>query len=449
MSVEPGPVPPGRPFRLATWNMNHWQQPADRRADAWAWLRQASGLDVALVQEAVPPVSLARQHVVYREIAGRRPWGSGVVALGEGIELEEIWAVSAGAHWRQRLALTHPGSVAVARVQMPGIAPISAVSIYNLLEGSPAANLLRVTADLLPLLDSVDGDRVIVGGDLNVYGAVAHGRRTRAGAIFALLAGLGLQPVSSLEDIERPASRPDCPCGSGGRCGHIATWKAIDLDHLFVSKGLAGQVRALRAERTMVERFSDHAALVLDMDLSPVPVARSWDVPSFVAELAQRHGGAAARVAEELVAWADGREQELRRSGIRDRALTEFELPKSIDPTLWLRISFFERSILPQWLVGIHAKTGEISISFRDMHHRPFDTEVGREPLRAVLNGIPRVDIPVARLRGRPRIPIAALDADGALSQLIGVLDRIVDETTPQATDPAWVHPELDGTALT
>jgi hypothetical protein len=253
MTVDATDAPTGRTFRLATWNMNHWQTPVERRAEAWEWLGSGDGLDVALLQETVPPASLARNQVVYHEIAGRRPWGSAVVALGDGIEVEEIWSVSGGSRYRHRLATTHPGSVAVARVHVPGIAPISVVSVYNLLDGSPTANLLRVAADLVPLLDSVDGDRVILGGDLNVFGAVAEGRRTRAAAIFGLLGSLGLHPVGSLEHVERPSSAPDCPCGKGGTCGHIPTWKGIDLDHLFVSAGLRDQVgrsRWIRASQT-------------------------------------------------------------------------------------------------------------------------------------------------------------------------------------------------------
>ncbi len=113
--------------------------------------------------------------------------------------------------------------MAVARVHVSGIRAITAVSVYNLLDGSPAANLLRVTADLVPLLDSVDGDRVILGGDLNVYGAVAEGRPTRTAAIFGLLTDLGLYPVGSLKNVERPTSPENCPCGRGGTCGHIPT----------------------------------------------------------------------------------------------------------------------------------------------------------------------------------------------------------------------------------
>ena len=446
MTVDATDARAGRTFRLATWNMNHWQTPVERRAEAWGWLGKGGGLDVALLQETVPPASLERNRVVYHEIAGRRPWGSAVVAFGDGIEAEEIWSVSGGSRYRHRVATTHPGSVAVARVHVPGIAPITAVSVYNLLDGSPTANLLRVTADLVPLLDSVDGDRVILGGDLNVFGAVAEGRRTRAAATFGLLASLGLHPVGSLEHVERPSSAPDCPCGKGGTCGHIPTWKGIDLDHLFVSDGLRDQVRTLTVEPSVVDRgLSDHAALVLFMELSAVPVARSWDAETFVAEIGARHGSDAAVVVQALVDWAGQKEDALRRAGVDDRRLTDFVLPRAIDPAMFVRLSFFDRQLTPQWLFSIHAASAELHISFQYMGHTPFDTEAGREPLRAVLNEIPGVDIPAERLKGRPEIPLAVLFDASHLARLIAVLDRVVDETRPSE---ATGDPTIDGEAL-
>ncbi len=434
MTVDVADSSAGRTLRLATWNMNHWQTPPERRAEAWGWLERDSGVNLALLQETVPPASLGRDRVVYHEIAGRRPWGSAVVAFGAGIEVEEIWSVGGGSRYRHRLAATHPGSVAVARVHLAGFAPVTAVSLYNLLDGNAAANLLRVTADLVPLLDSVDGDRVVLGGDLNVFGAVAQGRRTRAAAIFRLLDDLGLHPVGSLEHVARPTSPLDCPCGAGGSCGHLPTWKGIDLDHLFVSSGLRDQVRTLTVEEGVVDRgLSDHAALVLSLELSAAPVAHSWDIDTFIGEIAARHGGEAARVVETLLNWASQKEDALRRAGVRDRDLTDFEIPAAIDPTMWLRIRFFDRTRAPQWLIGIHADGGELSVGFQYMRRAPFDMEAGREPLRAMLNEIEGVDIPAERLRGRPRIPLSVLADPDALARLVGFLDRIVDETQPSA----------------
>ena len=434
MTVDRTDSPSATPFRIATWNMNHWQQPPERRASGWDWLGERSGVDVALLQETVPPPSIARERVVYHEIAGRRPWGSAVVALGPGIEIEEIWSVSGGSRFRHRVTSTHPGSVAVARVRVPGIAPITVVSLYNLLDGSPTANLLRVMADLVPLLDSVDGDRLIVGGDFNIYGAVATGRRTRATAVFGLLASLGLQPVGSLP-VPRPAASPGCPCGSRGTCGHIPTWNGLDLDHMFVTEHLASQVVALAVDQAIVadESLSDHAPLILDLALSAAPVVRPWDAETFVAEIGSRFGDGRAAVVQSLIDWAGRKEDALRAAGSQDRKVADFELPPAIDPSMFVRVSFFDRRLNPQWLFSLHS-TGDLQVSFQYMTHPPFDTAVGREPIRAMLNGIEGVDIAAERLGGRPRIPLDVLQNPESLRRLLEAFDVIVDETRPTST---------------
>ena len=62
-----------------------------------------------------------------------------------------------------------------------------------------------------------------------------------------------------------------------------------------------------------------------------------------------------------------------------------------------------------------------------------------------MLNEIPGVDIPAERLKGKPRIPLAALADASNLARLIAVLDRIVDETRP--TEATGV-PTIDAEAL-
>ncbi len=47
-------------LRVATWNLNHWRQPLlpiDTRRAAWDFLPESIGAQVALVQEAVPPLA--------------------------------------------------------------------------------------------------------------------------------------------------------------------------------------------------------------------------------------------------------------------------------------------------------------------------------------------------------------------------------------------------------
>lgn len=113
---SPGP----QALRIASWNLNHWQRTIDQREAAWTYLQDEAGLDVALLQETVPPNTLDRGRVVYREIAGYRPWGSAVVALSDRVSIEEIHAVQTKYSRRRfTLANTFPGSVAIARVTIP------------------------------------------------------------------------------------------------------------------------------------------------------------------------------------------------------------------------------------------------------------------------------------------------------------------------------------------
>ena len=160
------------PLRVATWNLNHWRQPllpVNTRRGAWQHLADPMGAQVALVQEAVPPTDLPRERQVYGELAGYRAWGSGVVALDPTVVIEPIRSVRMP--WNRRRYLldqANPGSVAVARVMVAGLQPITFVSVYGVLEGAALMSIHRVVADLLPLFDSPDGARVILGGDFNV-----------------------------------------------------------------------------------------------------------------------------------------------------------------------------------------------------------------------------------------------------------------------------------------
>src|SRR5262245_56281121 len=156
-------------LRVATWNLNHWRQPLlplDTRRGAWEHLAGPMGVQVALVQEGVPPAGLARERHVFGELSGYRAWGSGVVALDPGVLIEPIRSVRMP--WskrRYRLDAAHPGSTAVARVTVDGLQPITLVSVYGVLEGSALISMHQIVADLLPLFDSPDGARVFLGGD--------------------------------------------------------------------------------------------------------------------------------------------------------------------------------------------------------------------------------------------------------------------------------------------
>jgi hypothetical protein len=68
---------------VVSWNLDHWQGSAERRAEAWRYLDETLAekldWDVALLQECVPPAG--RAGVVFRPVRGG-PWGTAVVTRG-------------------------------------------------------------------------------------------------------------------------------------------------------------------------------------------------------------------------------------------------------------------------------------------------------------------------------------------------------------------------------
>ncbi len=425
----------GKALRLVTWNLNHWRQPllpADTRRAAWDYAAHTLGAQVALVQEAVPPLDLGRDRAVYGELAGHRNWGSAVVALDPAVALEPLRSVRIPySRRRYLLSNTHPGSVAIARLIVPDIEPITLVSVYGVWDGPVVASMLRVIADLVPLFDSPYGARVILGGDLNVSRGTKDPRHlARAEAVFAAIRSLGLVEAKALVATP-PASSPDCPCGHGTTCDHVPTWGSAELDHLFVSPALAGQVTAVAVDPAAVTAgLSDHVPLVIDLALSAERTPHVWDEESFAQEIGRRHGAAARDVIERLVSWADQKERELATAtGVRTKTLTRFPTNGSTtEPELWWQVDLELEPKGVQNTISIRAR-GEVVVHFGNMRHPPFDTPAAREELRCSLNEMEGVDIPANQLRYWPRFPLSVLEEPANLARLVAVLDRLATES--------------------
>ncbi len=428
---------PATPLRIATWNLNHWRQPLlpdDSRRGAWDHLATGIAAQVALVQEAVPPMGLPRERAVYGEIAGHRNWGSAVVAFDPAISIEPIRSVRNP--WSKRRYLldrTHPGSVAVARVEVPGIQPVTLVSVYGVLDGSALSSMHHVVADLLPLFDSPDGARVILGGDLNVTQTSRDERYlARADALLASVRALGLVEAKTLV-TEPPPSAVGCGCGTESGCGHLGTWKASELDHLFVSPSLADQVTALTLDPGVVEAgFSDHLPIVLDLALAVDRTPTPWDEEAFAVEIGRRHGPAARGVVEALVSWAEQKERTLAdAAGVTLKGLTRFPTNgTTAEPELMFTLDVQSVPRASEVMVSIHAD-GQVVVWLGGLRLPPFDTEDGRHELRQALNAIDGVHIHHRQINGWPRFPLSTLEDPPNLLRLVAVLDRIATESHP------------------
>ena len=436
----------GMPFRVVSWNMNHWRQPTrpeDTRAKGWDYLQTELRPDVALLQETVPPPSLDSRSVIYREIADYRPWGSAIVTR-TGLPLETIWAVPTRFSRRRfQLANTFPGSVAIGEVTLEEIAPITVISVYNVIDVYAQTTLLRIVADLIPLFDSAKGSRVILAGDLNVAMTTQDPYYLqRGGAILGVLKGLGLVEVTEIAR-RRPTPWPDCPCGAKGACSHLRTWQVHELDHAYVSESLRDQVESVSVDQDAVIRgLSDHAPLVIDLALSARPAERQWDRDTVPAEFERLLGAEARQVVDRLIAWADDKERRVSQSDRKGVVLTRLPCSKSVVPEMWFQIDYpGER--LPMYTISVKG-TGRVAVQFQYMLYPPFDTEAGRASLLEQLNEIDGVGLAAGRLRGRPDFDIRALVMPSAFAQLVDVLERIVDQTIPTRAAATTSDSEID-----
>lgn len=427
-------VPVERTLSIGTWNMDHWKRTLQQRQSAWDYLQTESRVDVMLLQESVAPADVPRNRFVHREIAGRRPWGSSVVAFADDLEMEEIDAV------RTRYGATRfsmlgslPGSVIVGRIHVPDVGPITCVSVYGAMDdGYAQTRMFRVIADLIPLFDSGDGRRVILGGDFNI--TTAAGPDTpelpRYRAILSGIESLGL--VNLIETaMKRPDPMPGCPCGADD-CRHVRTFEdnpGTQLDWLFATEELARRCTRLSVDHTVMGTLSDHAPLIAEFNVPPLQGSGVVDPDSFVRELGARKGSKCAQIAKDLIEWANWKHAELDRW---DRKVVSFDRLPVADgdpPEIWFQLDKGRpgrADNLLQWTFSIKAN-GLVVVQFQRMT-APLKEINAREELWSDLCRIEGVTLD-KKLKGRPSFPLKNLARPEIREQFQRVFSDMIDRT--------------------
>lgn len=431
---DSGAAPLERSVSIGTWNMDYWRRTVQSRQDAWKYLRTSSKADIMLLQESVAPVNLPRTRFVYREIAGNRPWGSSVVAFAGDVEMEEIDAVRTvyGAKKFSMLG-SLPGSVIVARANLPEVGPITCVSVYCVMNDMYSqTRMFRVVADLIPLFDSRDGARVVLGGDFNLSTAVHPNtpELPRYRAVLAAVESLGLINLAATA-ADCPDPMPSCPCGADDCC-HVRTYgndPGRQLDWLFATPELARRCARLRVDHTVLGTLSDHAPLIAEFQVPALGANQVVDRDSFLKELGIRAGPQSALIAEELVEWALHKHAEMDRLGRRAPTLDRLPAEPRNPPELWFqldRLSSRDARNLLQWTFSIKAD-GRVVVQFKYMSS-PFDTEEAREELRSKINRIAGVTLE-KKLKGQPSFPLISLEKSERRQQFQCVFSDMIDET--------------------
>lgn len=419
-------------FSIGTWNMDHWKRTREQRTEAWEYLRTQSDTDIMLLQESVAPPELDQSQFVYREIGGNRRWGSSVVAFSEDVSVREIDTVRTR-YSTQRFSMqgTLPGTVIVARTDLPGIGPITCVSVYGLINVYAQTTVLRIIADLIPLFDSRFGRRVVLGGDLNLSDVYSTDptELSRHRAILNALESLGLVNLAKTAQ-EIPEPIPDCPYTASNRF-HIPTHRhpradhLIQIDWLYATPELAHRCTRLRVDYGIFDRLSDHAPVVAEFRVPLLESDQTTDHGFFLTSIKSTTGSEDAQIAKDLIDWAHHKHGELQKSG---HHISFNRLPAWIragKPIIQFQLDFPYPSGL-QWTFGLTGD-GQIEIYFQWMT-APYDGTEARERLWNALNQIEGVSVE-KRLSGRPKFPLRTLAAPDQLEQFMKIFSDMIDAT--------------------
>ena len=193
--------------KMISWNIAH-------RAECWKCLANTDA-DVALLQEAAKPpreiaerfdVDPASWHTAGGDVDVPRLWRATIVRLSDRVQVDWIEAKTIDKARAGELAVSRLGTLAAARVTMPGIGPFVCVSMYSCWTSPLAiagggwsisdASAHRVVSDLSAFIGRQRGHRIVAAGDLNIlYGYGEDGSAYWAGryeTVFTRMKALGL-----------------------------------------------------------------------------------------------------------------------------------------------------------------------------------------------------------------------------------------------------------------
>lgn len=180
-----------------------------RKPAAWRTLQADPPVDIALVQEGIPPEaglvgeSVPGSDAPWQTAGGKRTFCAAVARLSDRVTLHRVEHSGLSEAAESVFAVSRPGSLAVADVECADGERITVVSMYAAWERARGGKLVyadgsahRLISDISFLMDAQRGHKVIAAGDLNVY--FGHGEngsaywRERYLTVFHRMEAIGL-----------------------------------------------------------------------------------------------------------------------------------------------------------------------------------------------------------------------------------------------------------------
>ena len=236
-------------MRLVSWNMA-------RVAGHWHDLVADAELDVALLQEAVPPPSeLIRETIPAPDEAwvtpgANRRFSVAVARLSDRVSFRRIPTKSLPEATQDELGVSLPGTLAACEVKGESGEPLVVASVYGAW-GWPVpwkkggwiyadASVHRLISDLSALVAAQRGHRVIVAGDLNVL--FGHGEqrsdywRIRYQTVFDRMDAIGMPFIGPQYPFGEQASPWPDELLVGSK--NVPTFRTRKYDHASATRQL-------------------------------------------------------------------------------------------------------------------------------------------------------------------------------------------------------------------
>jgi len=277
-------------MRLITWNLNRatWQQRGhcksadEHQRRAWEELG-ALGVDVAFLQEAMPPpLELSRPPLAtlpagveredWRSLPGPSRWWCSALATWT----RDLAPFPTEADALEPLEETHKGAYRLGQVPF-GEGRLIVASIYALWDYAglrkgekprySETSLHRTLSDLTPIIDvHRTAFSVVVAGDFNASTQFGRPDREPYGLIHARLRSLGLVNVTVSASDDR---LENCICADDP-CEHVRSLEGptpYQDDYIYASPDIAERTTRVTVERSPgIEAVSDHFPLVVEVE---------------------------------------------------------------------------------------------------------------------------------------------------------------------------------------
>jgi len=241
-------------LKLVTWNMAYWSH-KNLLSEVWDYFLNEIDADFYFFQEARPSNKIQdnKEHFVWNEIGGNRPWGSGIYSKKYKLNEEIIKTEFKGVF-----------SIANTIIEDKSL---TLISLYGLIEnngptkGYAITNLHKMLSDLTCIFNGhMDGKRsIVLGGDLNASIQLDPMQKNNSHKIFFdRLEDFNLNDCFKLSNKNFPVQT----------LRHHKSKIKWQNDYFFVSKTLSKKLLNCEIiDNDKIIKYSDHNLVVIELDV--------------------------------------------------------------------------------------------------------------------------------------------------------------------------------------